>query len=89
MKKTTQQSGDSTQTETPTDSQWAEQWLSAVADGSSAMSQRKLTSIQKRAGGLDAVKTLAEQKGVHLLLLEDDKGDELIAASLEPFTVVC
>ena len=60
-----------------------------MADGSNTMSQRKLTSIQKRAGGLDAVRTLAEGKGVHLLLLEDDNGDELIAASLKPFTVVC
>jgi hypothetical protein len=28
-------------------------------------------------------------KGVHLLVLEDDKGDELVAASTTPFKVVC
>ncbi len=53
------------------------------------MSQRKLSSIEKRGGGLEAVKALAEQRGVHLLLLEDDKGDELVAASTKPFAVVC
>ena len=37
----------------------------------------------------DAVRAIAEQKGVHLLLLEDDKGNELVAASTKPFKVVC
>lgn len=71
-----------------TTAQWAADWLDAVADGSRTMSQRKLSSIEKR-GGLEAVKALAEQRGVHLLLLEDDKGDELVAASTKPFAVVC
>ncbi len=70
-------------------SQWAEEWLDTVADGSNIMSQRKLSSIETRGGGLEAVKALAEQKGVHLLRLEDDKGNELIAASTKPFEVVC
>ncbi len=52
------------------------------------MSQRKRTSIEAR-GGLEAVKSLAEQKGVHLLLLEDDEGNALVAASTKPFQVVC
>ena len=69
--------------------QWTMEWLDAVADGSSTMSQRKLTSVEKRGGGLDAVKALAEQKGVHLLLVEDDKGDEIVAASAKPFAVLC
>ena len=69
--------------------QWATEWLDAVADGSNTMSQRKLTSIQKHGGGLEAVKAVAEQKGVHLLLVEDDKGDELVAASTNPFQVLC
>lgn len=69
--------------------QWAADWLDRVADGSSTMSQRKLTSIETRGGGLDAVRALAEQKGVHLLRLEDDEGNELIAASAKPFEVVC
>ena len=69
--------------------QWAADWLDSVADGSNTMSQRKLTSVEKRGGGLEAVKALAQERGVHLLLLEDDKGDELIAASVKPFEVVC
>lgn len=63
--------------------------LDAVADGANTMSQRKLSSIEKRGGGLEAVKALAEQRGVHLLLLEDDQGNELVAASAKPFAVVC
>ena len=69
--------------------QWAVDWLDSVADGSITMSQRKLSSVETRGGGLEAVKTLAQQKGVHLLRLEDDKGNELIAASVKPFKVVC
>lgn len=69
--------------------QWTEEWLGAVANGSLTMSQRKLSSVEARGGGLDAVKTAAQQKGVHLLLIEDDKGDELVAASVKPFQVVC
>ena len=72
-----------------TAAQWASEWLDGVADGSNTMSQRKLSSIEKRGGGLEAVKTLAKERGVHLLLLEDDKGDELVAASTKPFEVVC
>ena len=69
--------------------EWATEWLDAVADGSNTMSQRKLTSIEKRGGGLEAVKAIAEQKGVHLLLVEDDKGEKLVAASTNPFEVLC
>ena len=69
--------------------QWAAEWLDAVADGSNTMSQRKLSSVEKRGGGLEAVKALARERGVHLLLLEDDKGNELVAASVKPFKVVC
>lgn len=69
--------------------QWANDWLDAVADGSLTMSQRKLSTVVEKGGGLEAVKAVAEEKGVHLLLLEDDKGDELVAASKKPFQVVC
>ncbi len=69
--------------------QWAAEWLDSVADGSNTMSQRKLTSVEKHGGGIEAVKAIAKNKGVHLLLLEDDKGNELIAASTKPFKVVC
>lgn len=72
-----------------TAAQWAAEWLDGVADGSNTMSQRKLSSVEKRGGGLEAVAALARARGVHLLLLEDDKGDELVAASVKPFAVVC
>jgi hypothetical protein len=68
---------------------WSDKWLSPVADGSSTMSQRKLTSIETRGGGLSRVKIAAKKKGVHLVLLEDDKGEQLIAASTKPFKVIC
>ena len=76
-----------------TDTQWAADWLDQVADGTKAdgtntMSQRKLSSVEAH-GGLEAVKALARQKGVHLLRLEDDKGNELVAASTKPFEVIC
>ena len=68
---------------------WAAEWLESVADGSHTMSQRKLSSVEKRGGGIEAVKVIAKQKGLHLLLLEDDKGNALVAASTKPFKVVC
>lgn len=68
--------------------QWATDWLDAVASGANTMSQRKLSIIEKR-GSLAAVKKLAEERGVHLLQIEDDKGNELIAASTKPFKIVC
>ena len=74
---------------TSPEDKWTNDWLNSVADGSSAMSQRKLSSIEKRGGGMKAVKARAKKKGVHLLLLEDDKGNELVAASTKPFKVVC
>ncbi len=69
--------------------QWATAWLDSVADGSNTMSQRKLSSVERLGGGIEAVKAIAKQKGVHLLLLEDDQGNELVAASTKPFKVVC
>lgn len=67
---------------------WAETWLDAVAKGESTMSQRKLSSVETRGGGLAAVKKLAAKKKVHLLQLEDDRGEALIAASTRPFKVI-
>lgn len=72
-----------------TKAQWAADWLDGVADGSNTMSQRKLSSVETRGGGLEAVKALAQERNVHLLLLEDDKGSALVAASVKPFKVVC
>ncbi len=70
-------------------SRWASQWLDAVANGSNIMSQRRLTSVLERGGGLEAVRSVAEAKGVHLLLIEDDQGHRLVAASIRPFEVIC
>ena len=70
-------------------SRWASEWLDAVANGSNTMSQRRLTSVLERGGGLDAVRAIAEAKGVHLLLVEDDQGRKLVAASTRPFEVIC
>ncbi len=72
-----------------TEKTWATDWLSAVADGTLTMSQRKLTSIEERGGGIDAVVAEARAKGVHLALLVDDKGQELVAASTHPIRVLC
>ena len=69
--------------------EWATQWLESVANGSNTMSQRKLSAIETRGGGLAAVKKIAEAKGVHLLLINDDKGVDLVAASTKPSKVVC
>ena len=68
---------------------WAIAWLDAVVSGAATMSQRKLSSVEKHGGGLAAVRELAREKGVHLLLLTDDQGNELITASLHPFRVIC
>ncbi len=68
---------------------WAEEWLDSVADGSRAMSQRKLARVEDLGGGLAHVRRLAKKKGVHLLLLTDDKGVPLVAASREPFKIIC
>ncbi len=68
--------------------QWAIDWLDSVADNSNTMSQRKLSVVEKR-GGLERIKQLARERGVHLLQIEDDKGNELIAAGTKPFKVIC
>ncbi len=76
-------------TPTPDSNAWAAEWLDAVACGAATMSQRKLSSVERRGGGLDVVKALAAERGVHLVLLTDDKGNELLAASQHPFQVIC
>ena len=72
----------------PPDLSWAIKWLDAVSCGEATMSQRKLTSVEGRCG-LEAVSALARQRGVHLLLLTDDRSEQLIAASLHPFRIIC
>ena len=73
----------------PEAKRWASEWLDGVADGTYTMSQRKLSSVDEKGGGIEVVRRVAEAKSVHLLILEDDKGDVLVAASVKPFTVVC
>jgi hypothetical protein len=68
---------------------WVATWLDAVVDGRRNMSQRRVTAIAQHGGGLDAVKAMAVERGVHLVQLVDAKGDLLVAASLAPFKVIC
>ncbi len=68
---------------------WTAAWLDAVASGRLSMSQRRLCTVERRGGGLEAVRAAAQARGVHLLLLEDDHGQQLVAASLTPFRVIC
>jgi hypothetical protein len=68
---------------------WAERWLDSVANASNTMSQRKLTSVNASGGGIAGVRAAARKKGVHLVLLEDDQGNKLVAASAKPFKVIC
>lgn len=68
---------------------WTEKWLAAVADGSLTMSQRKLSAVEQKGGGLARVRAAARKHRVHLVLLEDDHGEQLLAASLKPFRVIC
>ena len=70
------------------DNAWTKVWLDSVANGASTMSQRKVGSIEKRGGGLETVRREAVKRGVHLVRLEDDKGNDLIAASRQPFKVI-
>ena len=65
------------------------EWLTGVADGSKGTSQRRLRLIEKRAGGLTTVKAVAQTVGVHLLLLENEQGVEIVAASKKPFKIIC
>lgn len=71
-----------------TPEKWTADWLDGVAAGSKTMSARKLSSIEKRGGGLKAVAAAARQRKVHLVLLEDDTGSEVVAAGTKPFRVV-
>ena len=75
-------------TDAKIDDQWMAKWLDAVQDGSATMSQRALSSIDRK-GGLDAAVHAAKARGVHLVQLIDDKGIALVAASRHPFDLLC
>lgn len=65
---------------------WLGRWMES-ASRSGAMSQRRLSAIERHGGGLDVAARAARDAGVHLILLTDDKGERLVAASRHPFKV--
>lgn len=67
---------------------WLAKWLDGVRDGSATMSQRARSSIEQN-GGLRAAIAAATARGVHLVELTDDKGNQLVAASRHQFTTLC
>ena len=67
---------------------WADAWLDGVASGAATMSQRAMTTVEAK-GGVAPVVAAARLRGVHLLRLTGDTGKVLIAASREPFEVLC
>ena len=73
----------------PAAERWATRWLESVAIGNRVMSRRLVTSVDTRGGGLIFVRSLARQRGLHLLLLVDADGNQLVAASKSRFRVVC
>ena len=68
------------------DQAWFARWM-ASACRTGTMSQCKRTAIDAH-GGLERAVEAARAEGVHLVLLTDDHGDELVAASLHPFRVL-
>ena len=68
---------------------WADAWLASVASHPNSMRQKKLSVVEAEKGGLALLRRTARARGVHLLLLSDDRGTPLVAASLHPFKVLC
>ena len=69
--------------------EWAREWLDAVASGKATMSQRLLSTIETRGGGIAAVKKLAQARAVHLVLVVDENDRQIVAASRHPFKIIC
>jgi hypothetical protein len=67
---------------------WIAAWLDSVVAGSSTLSWSSLSFIEKH-GGLGAATVAALERNVHLLLVEDDAGREIVVASKKPFKVIC
>ena len=63
-------------------------WLDAVANGSATMSQRQVAWAE-RNGGLAALVEQAHARGVHLVRLTGDDGQDLLVASTKPFSTLC
>lgn len=69
-------------------SQDFDDWISAVASGAATMSQRNLKWVEANGGVVQLVDA-AKKRGIHLIRLTDDKGNELFAASHHPFQTLC
>lgn len=67
--------------------QWLDRWMTD-ASRRGAMSQRKRSAVERHGGGLNEAAQAAKDRGVHLLLLTDEHGEEVLAASLSPFRVI-
>ena len=66
---------------------WLDKWMRAASrDG--AMSQRKASAIKAKGGGMAAAAAAAHAAGIHLVLLTDDQGVEIVAASRRPFKII-
>ncbi len=65
-----------------------ETWVDSVAQGAATMSQRNLKWVEAN-GGIDTLVALATERGVHLVRLTDDKGNDVLAASQKPFVTLC
>lgn len=61
--------------------QWTRTWLDSVSSGKVTMSQRKLSSVETRGGGLEVSRRLAEAIRAHLVELSEERRDLLAAAS--------
>jgi len=65
-----------------------EKWIESVAASHAKMTQRNLNWVEAN-GGITALVEIAKRRGIHLVQLRDDKGNDLLAASPEPFTTLC
>lgn len=65
-----------------------DRWLDSIERGRATMSQRRLAWAE-RHGGLDCLVEKARARGVHLVKLIDEEGNELLAASMNQFTTLC
>ncbi len=63
-------------------------WIAQVRDEPGLMSQRKQDVVEGWPGGVNDLVREAKAQGVHLLRLTDDRGVQLIAASVHPFEIL-
>ena len=68
---------------------WLARWLDGVKDGSATMSQRRLSAVEAKGGGMALVEKAARARKLHLLVLEEDRGVTLVVASVRLFRVIC